>query len=151
MSTQKNTELCRFVKEKSERKAVDLVYDSQCPACDFYCNLVHIRESIGELNLVDARDNPKILQEITAKGWDIDEGMVLRVDNQLYYGSDAIHALSLLGTRSGFFNRLNYWVFKSGKRSQILYPFLRGCRGFLLKLLRRTRINNLEINGRDRF
>ena len=136
---------------QDDKKVIDLVYDSQCPACDFYCKLVRVRESIGELNLVDARDNPDILQDITAKGWDIDEGMVLRIDKQLYYGSDAIHVLSLLGTRSDIFNRLNYWMFKSHKGSQILYPFLRGCRALLLKLLGRTRINNLGLEGRDRF
>lgn len=110
-----------------------------------------MRDSVGELNLIDARENPEIMQEITARGWDIDEGMVLRVEDQLYYGSDAIHALSLLGTRAGIFNRLNYWIFESSKRAHLLYPILRSCRGLLLKILRRTRINNLKVEGRNRF
>jgi hypothetical protein len=112
---------------------------------------MRVRESVGILNLIDARDNPPIMQEITNRGWDIDQGMVLRVDNQLYYGSDAIQVLSLLGSRSGVFNRLNYWAFKSQRRCSILYPVLRGCRGILLKILRRSRINNLQIEGRERF
>jgi len=134
-----------------DHRQLDLVYDTQCPACDYYCKLVRVRESVGQLYLVDARDNPEIMQEITARGWDIDEGMVLRVDGQLYYGSDAIHVLSLLGTKSGVFNRVNFWIFKSPARSKFLYPFLRNCRGLLLKILRRTRINNLQLEGKERF
>ena len=130
---------------------IDLIYDSHCPACDYYCHLVKIRESLGPLNLIDTRDNPDILQQITARGWDIDEGMVLRVADQLYYGSEAIHLLSLLGTSSGLFNRLNFWIFKSAQRADICYPLLRACMGLLLKILRRSRINNLEIEGKDRF
>ncbi|WP_244904730.1 DCC1-like thiol-disulfide oxidoreductase family protein [Cellvibrio mixtus] len=83
-------------------KQVVLVYDKECPACDNYCRLVRIREDIGELVLVDAREPGLILDEITALGWDIDQGMVLKLEQQLYYGSDAIHMLSLLGTRSGY-------------------------------------------------
>ena len=71
-----------------------LVYDKQCPACDFYCNIVRIRESAGQLELVDAREPSAVMDEITALGWDIDQGMVLKVGDSMYYGSDAIHAAS---------------------------------------------------------
>lgn len=130
---------------------IQLVYDKQCPACDFYCNLVRVRESVGELRLIDAREPSDVMDEITARGFDIDEGMVLKVDGQLYYGADAIHVLTLLGTRSGWFNRLNYWVFRSAALSKVLYPLLRALRNLLLKMLRVTRINNLNIAGNDRF
>lgn len=77
-----------------------LVYDKQCPACDYYCNLVRIREVAGRLVLVDARDGGPIVDEITAAGLDIDQGMVVKVGGTLHYGSDAIHVLSLMGTNS---------------------------------------------------
>ena len=134
-----------------QKQTLDLVYDAQCPACDLYCNLVKVRETVGALNLIDARENPPIMKEITTRGWDIDEGMVLRIGDELYYGDDAIHALSLLSSRSGLFNRLNHWVFKSRRRSALFYPILKSCRGLLLKILRRTRINNLNIEGKNRF
>lgn len=132
-------------------KQVVLVYDKECPACDNYCRLVHIREDIGDFVLVDAREPGPILDEITALGWDIDQGMVLKLEQQLYYGSDAIHMLSLLGTRSGVFNRLNYWLFKSKRLSHLLYPILRTLRNLLLKLLGKTKINNLGLADNDRF
>lgn len=132
-------------------KQVVLVYDKECPACDNYCRLVRIREDIGELVLVDAREPGPILDEITALGWDIDQGMVLKLEQQLYYGSDAIHMLSLLGSRSGVLNRLNYWLFKSKRLSHLLYPLLRALRNLLLKLLGKTKINNLGLADNDRF
>jgi predicted DCC family thiol-disulfide oxidoreductase YuxK len=133
------------------REPILLVYDKQCPACDFYCSLVRIRADVGELQLVDARDGGLIMDEITAAGLDIDQGMVLKVGGQLYYGSDAIHALSLLSTRAGFFNRLSYWSFRSKALSRVLYPVLRTLRNLLLKMLGKTKINNLGLPNNDRF
>lgn len=91
------------------------------------------------------------MQEITAQGLDIDQGMVLKMGGQLYYGSDAIHALALIGSRSNIFNRMNYWIFKSKTASSIFYPVLRFFRNLLLKFLGKSKINNLNSEGNDRF
>lgn len=128
-----------------------LIYDKECPACDNYCRIVRIRDDVGDLKIINARDNTEIMDEITQMGLDIDQGMVLKLGGQIYYGSDAIHALALISSRSGIFNRLNYWIFKSRTISSWLYPVLRACRNLLLKLLGKTKINNLEIPGNDRF
>lgn len=130
---------------------IQLIYDKQCPACDYYCHMVNIRESVGELQLIDARDNSEAMQEITARGLDIDQGMVLKIGEQLYYGPDAIHALAMIGSRSGFFNRFNVWLFSSRARSRWLYPVLKFFRNLLLKILGKTKINNLNVEGNSRF
>ena len=119
--------------------------------CDAYCRMVRIREAAGDLELFDARDGGPIIDDLTARGLDIDEGMVLIAGDELYYGSDAIHALSLLSSRSGIFNRLNYRIFRSKRLSGILYPVLRSGRNLLLRLLGRTRINNLGLADNQRF
>jgi hypothetical protein len=77
--------------------------------------------------------------------------MVLIVGDSMYYGVDAIHALSIMGTRSGIFNRVAYWCFRSKMVSSILYPILRAGRNLLLKILGRTKINNLNFENNDRF
>ena len=137
--------------QRPDSAGVLLVYDKQCPVCDAYCRMVRIRESFGMLRLVNARDASAIMDEITAKGLDIDEGMVLKVGSTLYYGADAIHALSLMSSRSGVFNWLTFWIFRSKSLSAILYPLFRFFRNLLLKLLRRSRINNLGLLRRERF
>lgn len=131
--------------------SVFLVYDKNCPVCDYYCNLVRIRESVGDLVLVDARDPGPLMDEITKARLDIDQGMVLKVGDRMYYGSDAIHTLAIMGTRSGVFNRLTCWCFRSRAVSQVIYPILRAGRNLLLKLLRKTKINNLALENNDRF
>jgi hypothetical protein len=91
------------------------------------------------------------MKEITAAGLDIDQGMVLKMGSAIYYGADAIHILSLIGNPSGIFNRVNYWAFRSKTVSRMLYPILRFFRNLLLKMLGKTKINNLKIAGNDRF
>lgn len=132
-------------------KQVVVVYDQECPACANYCRLVRIREDLGELILWDARKPGQIMDEITALGWDIDQGMVVKLEQQLYYGADAIHMLALLSSRYGLFNRVNYWLFSSQRLSRWLYPLLRALRNLLLKCLGKRKINNLGRANNQRF
>ena len=132
-------------------KEILLVYDRECPVCDFYCRLVRVQDSSGNLRIVDARQASTIMSEITERGLDIDQGMVVKADDVLYYGSDAIHVLALLSTRSGFFNRLSYWTFRSRGRARVLYPILRSLRNILLKVMGKSKINNLGLEKNARF
>ena len=91
------------------------------------------------------------MDKITKSGLDIDQGMVLIIGEKLYYGSDAMHALALISSRSGIFNRINYWIFKSKSVSSLLYPVLRIFRNLLLKILGKTKINNLSKNKNKKF
>ncbi len=121
-----------------------LVYDGECPACHAYSQIVRIRQSVGKLRLVDARESSDLLEAITALGMDMNQGMILKVGDRWLQGSEAIHALSLMSSRSGVLNRLNYWIFRSRTASRLLYPVLRGVRSLLLILLGRTKLNNLK-------
>ncbi len=134
-----------------DREQILLVYDRECPVCDNYCRLVRIKESVGGLKIIDARESSDVLDEITALGLDIDQGMVVKMDGEIYYGSDAIHALALISSRSSFFNHLNYWMFKSRRVSRIVYPALKFCRNLLLKILGKTKINNLGRENNETF
>ncbi|NND82078.1 MAG: DUF393 domain-containing protein [Gammaproteobacteria bacterium] len=133
------------------RPTILLIYDRECPACHAYCQVVRIRHTVGDLKIVNAREDTAVMDEITAAGLDIDQGMVLKVGDQLHYGAAAIHALALMSSRSGLFNRFNYWVFRSPAASAMLYPLLRSCRNLLLKLLGKSKINNLNIADNDKF
>lgn len=127
-----------------------LVYDKQCPLCDFYCRMLSVKEA-DRLRLVDARGKPPILKQITARGIDIDQNMVLKIGDQLYAGGEAINQLALVTTPSSLFNRFNIWIFRSKRRAALLYPVLRSGRNLLLKLLGRTKINNLGLPDNERF
>ncbi len=138
-------------KEKKMQDEILLVYDTECPACDTYCRLVRVEGSVGELKLVDARESSEIMNEITDENLDIDQGMVVKHKGVLHYGSDAIHALARMSRQRGIFNRMNHYIFRSKTRAHFLYPILRYGRNLLLKSLRKTKINNLDIIDNDRF
>ena len=136
---------------QADREEILLVYDKQCPVCNSYCRSVRIDESVGDVRLIDARESSDALDEITALGLDIDQGIVLKRGREIHYGADAIHELALMSSRSGLFNRLNYLSFYSKRMSRIFYPALRGCRNLLLKILGKTKINNLGRDNNERF
>ena len=121
-----------------------LVYDGECPVCKTYCKYIRIREAVGNLHLVDAREPSALMDEITAANLDIDQGMVLKFKDVLYYGPDAIHMLTLLSTPFGIFNRLNYYIFSTRIGANIFYPIGKAFRNLLLKLLGINYIRNLK-------
>lgn len=65
--------------EPSAQEVIWLVYDHDCPVCRTYCKYVRIRDTVRRLRLVDARQPGALMDEITAAGLDIDQGMVLRL------------------------------------------------------------------------
>ena len=124
--------------------AITLVYDGDCPVCRNYTQHLSIKQAAGTFELLNARDNPPIVQEINALNLDMDEGFVLKIGDRFYHGADAIHTLALLSTGTGVFNRMNFLVFRSETLSRFLYPILKTGRAMLLKLLGKSKLNNSE-------
>ena len=118
-----------------------LVYDGDCPFCASYVKLVRIREACGALTLLDAREGGPTVDALVAAGYDLDEGMVLKIGETYYHGADCIHALALMGSSSGLFNRFNAWIFATSGRARLLYPVLRACRNLVLRLLMRNKLH----------
>ena len=117
-----------------------LLYDGECPFCSRYVRHVRLREAIGPITLANAREHAALVEEVRRLGFDVDTGMVLKLDGNYYHGADCIHALALLTTPSGWFNRLNSLVFKSSTAAKVLYPMLRTGRNLTLRLLGRGRL-----------
>lgn len=123
-----------------DRKEAWLVYDGACPFCSAYVRHVRVREAVGRLRLVDARSGDAAVEQVLARGYDLDRGMVLKLGDRFYHGADCMHVLASLGTRSGAFNRLNAVVFSSPTLSRWIYPVLRTVRNATLLVLGRRRI-----------
>jgi predicted DCC family thiol-disulfide oxidoreductase YuxK len=117
-----------------------LLYDGECPFCSRYVRHVRLRQAIGTITLANAREHATLVDEVQRLGFSVDTGMVLKLDGNYYHGADCIHALALLTTPSGWFNRLNSLVFRSKTASRVLYPVLRAGRNLTLRLLGRTRL-----------
>ena len=126
-----------------------LVYDGECPFCSAYVRYLRVRESLGKVHLVNARDGHPVVDEIRARGLDLDEGMVLKLGDRYYHGADCINVLALLSTGSGPFNRLNAAIFRSPAASRWLYPLLRSGRNLALRLLGRGKLAAQDQAHRD--
>lgn len=134
-----------MLSNKDGKNEIWLVYDGECPVCNTYCQYIRIREAVGTLHLVDARKPSAIMDEITAAGLDIDQGMVVKFKSVIYYGADAIHMLTLLSTPSGVFNRINYVIFSTKISANLFYPLGKAFRNMVLKVLGIQYIENLKI------
>ena len=137
--------------ETGVERDIEVVYDRDCPICEFYCTRTDVDPDKGQLLLVDARADSEVMHDITALGLDIDEGMVVRVEDKVYYGAEAIHQLALLSSGKGFINAMGKFFFRSPRVARILYPPLKLLRNLLLRVLGRTRINNLQQTDNERF
>ena len=126
------------------RQGIQIIYDGECPVCTRYTRMLRLRETVGRVQLVDARQDTAALSEVTAAGYDMDEGMVLKLDGATYLGAEAVHMLALLTSPAGAFNRLNHWLFRSPTRARVCYPVLRAGRNALLRLRGVPKIDNLE-------
>src|SRR5690349_17069816 len=91
------------------------VYDGECPICNIAAREFRIAKAAGELRLLNARENRKhpVMQEITRRGFNLDEGMVITYHDMYYQGKDALHLMALLGSNCGWFNRMNVLLFRS--------------------------------------
>jgi predicted DCC family thiol-disulfide oxidoreductase YuxK len=122
------------------------VYDGKCPICNVAAQGLRIRKSVGELHLINARSESEhpLIQEITARHINLDDGMVIVFNDVYYHGHDALHIMALLGSNKGWFNRMNSLLFKSKLLAKLLYPSMRGTRNVLLKMKHVEQIRNLK-------
>ena len=123
-----------------KKDEIILVYDQECPFCHNYSQLIRINKDQGKLVMINARDDHPLIKDIKKLGLDLNQGMVVKISEQYYHGTDALNILALLSSRSGLFNKLNYWCFKSKILSTALYPLLRSGRNLVLKLLGKSKI-----------
>ena len=123
-------------------QALTLVYDGDCPICRTYTRALDT--GACPLDKVDARQDSNAVQKATDANMDLDEGVVVEKNGELYHGADAIHQLALVTSNRGVLNRTMRWLFRSESRARRLYPFFRGLRNGLLRVLGKERIGNLK-------
>ncbi|MGE3713280.1 MAG: DCC1-like thiol-disulfide oxidoreductase family protein [Alphaproteobacteria bacterium] len=122
------------------------VYDGECPICQMGASLYRVRQSVGELKTVDARTekNHSVMQEVNAAQLNLDNGMVVKYQNRLYQGKDALNLMAKLGGDDSVYNKINSRLFKSAAVSAACYPFMRGARNIALALKGVGKLNNLD-------
>ncbi len=122
------------------KNEIAIIYDGQCPVCSYYVKGVRLAKAGGNLRLQDARERTPEILALKAAGYDLNQGMVVKVDGEIYFGADGMQVLSLMSSPVSLLNRGLFLVFRSPALGRSVYPVLRSLRLLLLKLLGRPPI-----------
>lgn len=106
---------------------IEIFYDKDCPICKLYTTYIKLKDTY-DLVLINARENKQKIEDLKKKGFDINDGFIVKVpQKRIYQGSDAIIFLNTLTKKQVFF--YNNFFFKN-----MIYPFIKHLRKLLLLL-----------------
>ena len=109
------------------------IYDGECPFCNHFAELLELKSKINNISIMDGRKNPIMIKSLLEKGFDIDKGAILLKDNDIFHGAEAINRICIqINNPSGKLLKLLSNIFKSNKRTNLLFPFLIRARRFAL-------------------
>jgi predicted DCC family thiol-disulfide oxidoreductase YuxK len=113
--------------------SVYIIYDGDCPFCSHCAKALKIKKAIGELHLINAR-NEDYQAFVGDQKFDLNAGMLVILNGKFYHGAEAAHLLALISTPSDLFNRLNFLFFHKLYLAKFFYPIFRFLRNLLLKI-----------------
>jgi len=109
------------------------IYDGECPFCNHFAELLELKSKLNNISILDGRKNPKIINSLLEKGYDLDKGAILLKNNDIFHGAEAINTIcNQINNPSSSLLKLLSHIFKSNKRTNILFPFLVIARRFAL-------------------
>ena len=109
------------------------IYDGECPFCNHFAELLELKSKINNLKILDGRKNLSIIKSLLEKGYDIDKGAILLKDDDIFHGAKAINVICKeVNNPSSNLLKILSNVFKSNKRTKLLFPFLLRARRFAL-------------------
>ena len=109
------------------------IYDGECPFCNHFAELLEIKSKLNNIKILDGRKNSTLINSLLEKGFDIDKGAILLKDEDIFHGAEAINTIcKQIKNPSSSLLFLLSRVFKSTKRTNILFPLLVRARRFAL-------------------
>ena len=109
------------------------IYDGECPFCNHFAELLEIKSKITNIKILDGRKNLKLIESLLEKGYDLDKGAILLKNEDIFHGADAINTIcKQISNPSSSLLLLLSRVFKSNKRTRVVFPLLIRARRFAL-------------------
>ena len=109
------------------------IYDGECPFCNHFAELIEIKSKITNIEILDGRKNLTIIKSLLDKGYDLDKGAILLKDKDIFHGANAINTIcKQINNPSSSLLFLLSRVFKSNKRTNLIFPLLVRARRFAL-------------------
>ncbi len=109
------------------------IYDGECPFCNNFAEILEINSKIKNIKILDGRKNLRIIKSLLEKGYDLDKGAILLKDDDIFHGAKAINVICKeVNNPSSNLLKILSSLFKSTKRTKLLFPFLLRARRFAL-------------------
>ena len=101
------------------------IYDGECPFCNHFAQLLEIKSSLPEFEILDGRQNLALLSKLYTQGYDLNKGAILIKNEDIMHGAEAISWIcSEIKEPSDALLELLRIIFTSNKRANFLFPFL---------------------------
>ena len=126
-----------------------IYYDAECPFCHNFIQYQKLKKNVGDIFLIDIRTDKNNQNRLKLLGYNLNEGMLVEHLGYFYYGADAIHYLAQLNDSKSKIGKINFLIFSSKSRSNIIYPFLKFGRQITLFILNKAMINSVGSAYKD--
>ena len=101
------------------------IYDGECPFCNNFAQLLELKCSLSNLEILDGRENLALLTKLYNQGYDLNKGAILINNENIMHGADAISWIcSEMKQPSDSLLELLRILFTSNKRTNFFFPFL---------------------------
>ena len=101
------------------------IYDGECPFCNHFAQLLELKTSLPEFEILDGRKNLALLTKLYNQGYDLNKGAILINNENIMHGADAISWIcSEIKEPSDSLLELLRILFTSNKRTNFLFPLL---------------------------
>ena len=122
------------------KKRIEIYYDGDCPFCTKFVVLSKLKKEY-EVSINNLRDFPDKVKEFNKKSIDVNEGMIVILENEIYFGHQAVHLITILSDKKYFLSKIYKIFFSNLTFTKFLYPIMRLFRNITLKILGRKKIN----------
>ena len=101
------------------------IYDGECPFCNHFAELIELKSSLPEFEIIDGSKNLALLTQHYNQGYDLNKGAILIKNEKILHGADAINLIcSEIKEPSDSLLEVLRIIFTSNKRTNFLFPFL---------------------------
>ena len=106
----------------TDQSSIIIVYDGECPFCSNYVRLMTLRETVGRVGLVNARQSHPFVRDLQTAGYDLNEGMAVIFGGKIYHAYEAVTLLSRLSDTSSVSARALSALLRDPARARRIIP-----------------------------
>ena len=115
---------------------IRVLYDGECPFCTAYTRYARLQRRVGEVDLIDARRAPDLVEAYAAEGHEIDESFIVDTGDAVLTGGAAMAYIH--GRLAPRWTGLS--LLTNDRLLAAAYPILRGMRNGALRAMGRRPI-----------